>query len=444
MIAQLKLQDKQVQAAEYWINNVSEEILYGGSKGCGKSFLGCALIFSDALLYPGTHYFIARHNLNDLKKYTTPSVIEVFNIMDLAFTDYCSFNAQDNYFTLHNGSKVFYIDCHFLPSDPQYHRFGSLQFTRGWFEETGQVDSLAIDNLSVTTGRWKNLQYGLKRKLLLTCNPNKGYAYNNFYLPAKNGTLPDHRKFIQALPTDNKYLTSDYLDSLGRLPDNERERLKFGNWEYDSDPNTLIGYDTINDMFTNDFVKSGRKRIIADIARYGSDRAIITVWDELILIDYLAFNISSMVEIQNAIFALKIKYAVQLSDILVDEDGIGGGIVDHLKCKGFVANSRPTNANYQNLKSECGYKLAELAGQIWIKCELPDREIEMIKQELSMLKTFDADKDGKLRILPKEKIKEHIGRSPDWLDVCLMRCFFETIPIKKYDISKLQSLAGKI
>lgn len=426
----LKLQPKQVQAMRYWTDNSSQEILYGGSKGCGKSFLGCSLIFGDALMYPGTHYFIARHNLNDLKKYTTPSVIEVFNLMGLVFTDRVTYNGQDNFFDFYNGSKVFYIDCRFLPSDPNYHRFGSLQFTRGWFEETGQIDSLAIDNLSVAVGRWKNTEYNLKRKILLTCNPNKGYAYNNFYMPDKNGTLPDYRKFIQALPADNKYLTSDYIDSLGRLPANEKERLLFGNWEYDSDPNTLIGYDTINDLFTNYFVKPGRKRIVADIARYGSDRAIITVWDEFILIDYLAFNISSMVEIQNAISALRLKHSVQASDILVDEDGIGGGVVDNLRCKGFLNNGRPTNPNYQNLKSECGYKLAEKAGQIWIKCELPTREKEMIRQELGMLKTYESDKDGKLRILPKEQIKEHIGRSPDWLDIFIMRMWFETVNLR--------------
>ncbi|MCJ7447315.1 MAG: hypothetical protein MUO72_06480 [Bacteroidales bacterium] len=49
----------------------------------------------------------------------------------------------------------------------------------------------------------------------------------------------------------------------------------------------------------------------------------------------------------------------------------------------------------------------------------------MIRKELGMLKTFESDKDGKLRILPKEKIKEHIGRSPDWLDVFIMRMWFE-------------------
>jgi len=427
MIARIKLQTKQVEAVNYWIDDTSEEILYGGSKGCGKSFLGCFLIFSDALMYPETSYFIARHNLNDLKKYTTPSIIEMFSMMRLDFNNYVTYNAQDNFFTLYNGSRVYYIDCHFIPGDPAFHRFGSLQFTRGWFEEIGQIDALAIENLSVSAGRWKNSEYNLKRKILLTCNPNKGYAYNNFYLLAKSGNLPDYKKFIQALPTDNRYLTTDYLDSLGRLPESERERLKFGNWEYDSDPNTMIDPLTINDMFSNNYVEPGKKRIVADIARYGSDRAIITVWDGLILIHYLTFDISSMAEIQQAISALKIKYAVQLSDIIVDEDGIGGGIVDNLKCKGFLNNGKPTVATYQNLKSECGYKLAEQAGQIWIKCGLPDREIEMIRQELGMLKTYDSDRDGKLRILPKEKIKEHIGRSPDWLDVFIMRMYFEVV-----------------
>lgn len=425
----LKLQPKQIEAVKIWIDNTTEELLYGGAKGGAKTHTGCALIFSDALIYPNTYYFIAREELNDLRKYTTSSIIEVFGHMGLDYEKYCKFNGQDNFFELYNGSKVFYIDCKYAPRDPEYHRFGSLQFTRGWFEEIGQIQTLAIINLSASVGRWKNIEYKLKRKVLMTCNPNKGYAYNNFYLPSKNGTLPDHRKFITALPSENKYLTEDYLNALDRLPENERQRLKLGNWEYDDDPATMIDIDTINNMFSNIYVSGGRKRIIADIARYGSDRAIITVWDEMILIDYLIFAISSMTDIQNAVNALRAKHNVQSTDILVDEDGIGGGIVDNLRCKGFLNNGSPVNSHYKNLKAECGYKLAELARQIWIKCDLPDKEIEMIKQELGMLKTHETDKDGKLMIYPKEKIKEKIGRSPDWLDIFIMRMFYNVVKL---------------
>ena len=425
MIIKLKLQPRQLLAAKYWTDNTTEELVYGGAKGGAKSFLGCSLIFGDALMYPETLYFIARQNLNDLRKYTTASITEVFSFMGVDYEKYVRFNGQDSCFELYNKSKVFYIDCKWSPMDPEYHRFGSLQFTRGWFEEIGQINSMAIINLSVSVGRWKNEQYGLKRKILMTCNPNKGYAYNNFYLPDKNKTILDHRKFITALPSDNKYLSVDYLNALERLPQNERERLKYGNWEYDSDPNTLIDFESIDNLFSNDHVTKGRKRIVADIARYGSDRAIITVWDGLRLIEYITFAISSTEDIKHCIIALKTKHQIGMSDVLCDEDGVGGGVVDGLRCKGFVNNSSPVNANYQNLKSECGYKLAEHIGSMYIECDMPDQEIEMIRQELGMLKTYDSDKDGKLRILPKEKIKEKIGRSPDWLDIFIMRMFYE-------------------
>jgi hypothetical protein len=425
MVPELKLQDRQTAAADYWVDDITEELLFGGAKGGGKSYLGCSLIFGDALIYPDTTYFIARRDLNDLIKYTYPSIVEVFNLMGISFQDYVTFNGQHSYFKLYNGSRVFFIDCKKLPSDPDFQRFGSLQFTRGWFEETGQIDSMAIINLAAAVGRWKNVEYNLKRKILMTCNPNKGYAYTNFYLPAKNGTLPEFRKFVKALPTDNAYLSADYLNALGRLPQNEKERLMLGNWEYDDDPTALIDYERINDLFSNDFAAKGTKRIVADIARYGSDRAIITLWDGMRMVKYSALNISSTEDIKNIINAWRTQYTVNISDVLVDEDGVGGGVVDGLRCRGFLNNSKPQNPVYQNLKSECGYKLAELIRGIYIECDLPETEKEMISTELSMLKTYDADKDGKLRILPKEKIKELIGRSPDWLDVFIMRMYFE-------------------
>lgn len=424
----IKLQPKQLAAAKYWLDDTTEELTFGGAKGGAKSYLGCALIFSDALVYPNTQYFIARQNLNDLTKYTMSSVSEVLEHMGIEQQQYCRFNGQQNNYELYNGSKVFFIDCKYLPSDPDYHRFGSLQFTRGWFEEVGQINTNAIINLSASVGRWKNSDYNLKRKILLTCNPYKGYAYTTFYLPNKRGDMPSYRKFVQSLPTDNKYLTEDYLRALSRLPENERRRLMEGDWEYDNDPTSMISGEAIADLFTNIHAPVGQKYIIGDIARFGSDRAIIAVWDGFKIIEYVALDKSSIADIRNVINALRIKYGIPVSNVLVDEDGVGGGVVDVVGCKGFTNNGRPFNKNYQNIKSECGYKLAEQIDKIWIECPLPEKEKEMIIQEMAMLKTFDTDKDGKLRILPKEKIKEIIGRSPDWLDMFIMRMYYEVRP----------------
>jgi hypothetical protein len=46
----------------------------------------------------------------------------------------------------------------------------------------------------------------------------------------------------------------------------------------------------------------------------------------------------------------------------------------------------------------------------------------------------DIDKDGKLSIVPKEMIKENIGRSPDEWDSIMMRYYFELQPKGVYHI----------
>ncbi len=82
-----------------------------------------------------------------------------------------------------------------------------------------------------------------------------------------------------------------------------------------------------------------------------------------------------------------------VSQIIVYEDCIGGGVVENVKCQGYINNSKPINPTYQNLKSECGYKLAEMAGQIWIKCNLSGKEKKAVMLELGMLRIYESDKD---------------------------------------------------
>ena len=402
------------------------KVFFGGGAGGGKSWWLCETRLLKCYKYPGYKTFIGREELKRLMASTYITWCKVCKFHGVPSSDW-KLNGQYNYIEFFNGSRIDLLDLKYLPSDPLYERFGSLEYTDGAIEESGEIHFGAFDVLKSRIGRHMNAELNINPTLALTGNPKKNWTYSNFYLPFKNGTLPSDTKFIQALYNDNPFTAASYKKQLSDITDKStKERLMYGNWDYESDPDTMISYDSINDLFSNDFVTGGKRRIVADIARYGSDRALLTVWDGMILISYLAFDISSMVEIHNAITALRVKYSVQTSDILIDEDGIGGGVVDHLRCKGFLNNGKPTNPSYHNLKSENGYKLAEFIGKIWVKCDLPGIEIEMIKEELCFLKTYNSDKDGKLRILPKEKIKEHIGRSPDWLDVFIMRMFFET------------------
>lgn len=430
--------DKQMETARLWLDKTTTDIVYGGSKGSGKSFLGVNLIFGDAFMYPDTMYFIARKTGADLRKYTIPSIHEVFNSWGITQGMY-KFNGQDNYFTLRNKSRVYLLDAKPMPSDPTYARLGSVQMTRGWIEEAGEFEEAAKNNLAASIGRWKNDVYGLTGKLLQTCNPAKNYLYRDYYKPSKEGTLPYFRKFVQALPTDNKKLPDGYLENLNRiLSANEKERLLFGNWEYDDDPTVLIDYENIINLFENQHVKpTGERYITADIARFGRDCTVIMVWDGFVVVHMVEIGKSGLDVVEDRIRKLANRYDVPMSRIIVDEDGVGGGVVDQLKCRGFVNNSRAlitpsvagqdtTVENFANLKSQCYFKLADKVNkcEIHFAAELKGNQKERLIADLEQVKQAQMDTDTKKSVLSKDKVKELIGRSPDFSDALMMRMYF--------------------
>jgi hypothetical protein len=428
--------DKQKLCCQFWADRTTTDIVYGGSKGSGKSFIGCSLIFASALMYPGTHWFIARKSLTNLRKFTIPSIHEVLSIWGLS-DKYHRYNGQDNYFTLHNDSRVYLLDAKYLPSDPEFYRFGSMQNTGGWIEEAGEFEEAAKNNLAASIGRWKNSEYNLPGKLLQTCNPAKNYLYPNYYQLNKAGTLPDYVKFIQALPQDNKCLPPGYLPHLERtLSKNEKERLLHGNWEYDDDPSALMDYPKIMDVFTNEHVQPGERFVSADIARLGGDRIVIIEWNgwrgKITAYSRQRIDVTTTY-IQSAMT----RNQTGASNVIVDEDGMGGGPVDFLRVNGFVNNSSPlpnpvtgAKENFDNLKSQCYFKLADIVNrnQLYLEC---DEELRpLIIGELEQVKQKILDSDMKKGVIPKEKVKEKLGRSPDFADAIMMRCFFDLKPRK--------------
>lgn len=441
--------DKQLQACEMWLDDVKEQILYGGAKGGGKSFLGASMIFSDALTYPETHYFIARAELNDLRKFTIPTIYEVFGKWGLKVEDYMAFNGQDSCFNLYNGSKVYLLSCKIMPQDPLFERFGSMQMTRGWIEEGGEIAESAKDNLWLSIGRWKNDVYNLKKKLLITANPKKGWMKREFVDPAKAGTLAPSKAYIQAFASDNKYLSKDYVETLASQKNIvARQRLYLGDWDYDDSKDSIVSSDALQDMRTNSVPKSEEKYMCVDVARFGKDYTTYEFWKGFRMYRVAKKGKQSIPETIRQAKDFAIEEGIPYSNIIGDEDGVGGGFVDGMPgIRGFVANSSalPTTQeirkkngqlpssqfvprnNFANLKTQCGYKMAELINEHKIAIDINDSEIfdEIVEDLEASLKEAEPDNDKKLRLKPKEKVKAELGRSPDLGDGVIMRGWFE-------------------
>lgn len=431
--------EKQYQAWEILLNNSTYELLFGGGAGGGKTVFGCGFSIYMALNYVGVRGFMGRNSLEDFKKSTLLTFYDVLNRFGLKENRDWTENKQEKVFHFYKtGSDIYYNELSFYPSDPDYNYLGSTEYTWAFIDEANQVRQKAKATVR-TRIRYKLAENNLIPKLLLSCNPDKGYLYSEFYKPHKQGELSEDKAFIQALVTDNEFIDPTYIKNLQSLDIVTKERLLYGNWEYDNDPARLCEYDAIVDIFSNIVVPSTDKYIVADIARFGDDRTVISYWEGLSVKKIAGYQGLAITDTANVITEWREQYAVPLSHTLVDEDGIGGGVKDILKCRGFIAQTRPFgNEQYMNLKSQCYFLLAKKINERLIKVCTDNPKIkELITEELEQVKAKDIDKDRKMAIVPKEIVKEKIGRSPDFSDVLAMRLYFELLPRPKITMVRI-------
>jgi len=432
------LTEKQAIAYDYLTDSTTTEIGYGGAAGGGKTALGCFWVISQCLAYPGTRYAIGRKELKRLRITTLMTFFEIFQMIGFPPEKF-NLNNQINVGQFENGSQVILLDMARQPSDPLYTRYGSLELTGAFVDESNETEAESIDILKTRLGRCKNKKYKLKPKLLETFNPSKNHVYFHYYKPFKDGSLDAHKIFIPALATDNPHLTEDYLDQLRNADKITRERLLNGNFEYDDDPTRLFEFDAMQDMFVKKPAQlSEVKYITVDVARFGVDYSVVILWDDFHVEQVWYFKKNKTTELSAFIETKSVLHNVRKSHIVIDEDGIGGACVDELDgVKGFIANTKAIPQgkahevpNYANLKTQVNFACAKAvnAGGPSIYKDIPTEAREKLIEDLEQVKQKDPDKDAKLRLVGKEDVKEVLGRSPDFGDAFIMRWFFEIKP----------------
>lgn len=426
----MELNRKQTEAIDALENKGVTELIYGGGVAGGKTMLGCYWIIKSALKYPETRWVIGRAVLSTLKETTLKSFYTVCKMQGLISGEHFTYNKNDKAITMYNGSEILLKDLASYPSDPEFDELGSLEITGAFVDECNQIEYKAWSIL-ISRIRYKLEENGLTPKILGTCNPAKNWVYTYFYKPNRDGTIESYRKFIQALVTDNPKASKSYISNLLRMPEASKQRLLYGNWEFDDDPTVLIPRDAIDNLYKDrPGIQLGQKYLICDIARKGRDSTVITLWNGMRCYRVLQYKKKLSNEIAQIIEELRISHKVPLNNIMIDEDGIGGPVIDFIGCKGFINGSPPLKVsgkqdNYFNLKSQCYFKLAELinSGLMYVNIE-PNLQ-EVLSEELGWVKAVDIDKDNKKRIISKEDVKKGLGRSPDISDCLMIRCWYE-------------------
>lgn len=420
MTINFKPSKKQASVFKLFDDPHTTEIVYGGAVASGKSYVLASLLIMKCLQHPGIRVGLARNTLVNLKKTTVVSMLEVIRDWGLEHDKHVKVNLHEGYIRFFNGSEIVLVELTYLPRDPDYTRLGGLLLTFGAIDEAAEVDEVGKSIFQTRLGRWQNDQTGIKPVLIMTCNPRKAsFLYRDYYKPYKEGRLGGHQSFIQALPEDNPYLPTGYIENLrSTLSLTEQRRLIHGEWELEDDANALFSSTAVELMWDSSIMPDvGKTRYIsADIA-FTSDRCVMIVWEGTSIVDIVVPEQNEQTVV-DTIKALAFKWEVRADRISYDADGVGKYLKQHFPSAHEIHNGgKPRQeSGYANLKAELYFKLAELieAGKVKVLTPAYRGEIE---EELSCIKHKPRETmTSKIELVSKQEMKRLLGRSPDFAD----------------------------
>jgi phage terminase large subunit len=457
--------DNYEMALKMLLNPDVQELLYGGAAGGGKSFLGVNYIWMECATKPGINFLIGRKELSNLRKTISTTVKEFCSIYNIPARKLFKYDGKDNIYKFYNGSRVILSATMYKPSDVEYNNFGSWILSGAWLEEGQESPAIAYDTLAHTRiGR----QYDLNRKygypltkMLITANPDKGWLFNNFYIPWKDGTLPKHKNFIKALARDNPFGEEYVKRNLSNIEDPvQRARLLDGDWEYEENKFQLFKHQDVMPMLSktaSDYNK-GQTFITVDPSGQGKDLCVIWVWNGF---NATELHIASKAENHETIARINMleqKYGAARCNTIVDSTGIGYGVgSDLFGCTQFISKKGAYAQEgdvslFPDVKTQTYYAFSEKVkeGMVTIDRNLHidffgtthaktrerfgDRQVrEMIRAELEAIVQTSKAEDKKYKLISKADLKKKIGRSNDLTDALAMRFIKEIRQARQYN-----------
>lgn len=185
--------------------------------------------------------------------------------------------------------------------------------------------------------------------------------------------------------------------------------------------NAVMSRVAVHEAMEREVDTDGDYQIAVDVARYGSDSSIISMRKGLKMTGLKEFKNMSLVELCGHIEIMAGNN--RNMTIKVDETGVGGGVVDILRGRGY---NNVIGINFGG-KPQDADKFADLPSEMW--CTFPISEVSLMNDsglfhELTD-RRFSYDRKARRQVESKDSYKaRNSGKSPDKADSVLM-LFYE-------------------
>lgn len=421
--------------------------MYGGAKGGGKSWFLCVWAYMQAwsiasrfglTSHPEVPHvgWIGRKQATDFVATTLQTWQE---IIPVEFYRICG--ATDRHPRHIRIADRVAIDFGGLDRREDVNKFNSAEYG---FIAIDQAEETSKDDVSVLRGslRMKIQGQELDYKELYTANPAQCWLKTDFI-----DSVHPRRRFVQALPSDNEHLPADYVETLTEAFGHRPELLEaylHGGWDQLEGAANIIKSSWLRQSraLVDISAETLRHLVVCDPARFGDDESVIYYFQNTRIIEEKIYGKKSLTHTAGECAEMANKHAIdgQKPVIVVDEDGLGGGVIDPLRDWGFNVigiHSNATSDNpdrYYNKRAEMWWTVGQKYSNGDIKEGVPEGEKIHQDDELDRQMTCVEYhwRNGKILVQDKDEIKKKLGRSPDRADAKIMglAMIAKTMPVE--------------
>lgn len=249
-------------------------ILGGGAAGGGKSYLGSCWLVSSCMRFSDIRAVVARKTLKSLKGSTWNTIKKVCKEWGLKEGVHYKINNLDGILTFWNDSVIIMQEMVDLPSDPNFERFGSSEFTIAFIDEVSEISERAVEVL-FSRLRWRTAETFKTARMMMSTNPCITWVRSRFVQDDEGNpiTCREGEAYVPFSVFDNPDIqfVQTYVAALNKITDKAtRERLLYGNWDF-VDSNIMAAYWNFN----------GQTHLIEKLSEkvYDPMKPIISGWD---------------------------------------------------------------------------------------------------------------------------------------------------------------------
>jgi hypothetical protein len=213
-------------------------LFYGGAIRGGKSFVCATIFLFFAKMFKNSRWHIFRSDFPALSATTIPTFEKI-----ITNSPHWRWNRDKSNYYLENTiskGKIFFRGEN-ITQDPELNDLLGLETNGIWLEQIEELSEKLFEIGLSRCGSWyiDNMPMPI---ILSTFNPTQTWVKQKVFEPFRLGELKPPYYFLQALPSDNAFVTKEQWQGWGMMAERYQKQFIEGDWSDFTDKNNLWAF----------------------------------------------------------------------------------------------------------------------------------------------------------------------------------------------------------